>query len=261
MILLVHLVLLLEGHMTDGLVLVDQQVQFLLKVVAGILQERLELFDDGTFLLEVLMLLATLSGSSLVACLEEMVAGTHKLLPQLVAQFLGHHTDGLPLLLQGNELIASGAPLGRVLEGVGLLDKRTFLVGILLEGILEVLEILCLTGEETVAGGTETLKDLHVHLLWSETDGLPLRLDIDDLLGMFLPVGTTLVLLGSDSLYLLAERRLTGEVLLLLGTDIVEMLLMALVDDRRGRLETVPYLLTQFLGHRTDLTELLMELL
>ena len=74
-------------------------MELLLNTVARLLQERLELFDDRTFLVEVLMLLATLSGCCLVTRLEEMVAGTHELLPQLVTQFLGHHTDGLPLLL------------------------------------------------------------------------------------------------------------------------------------------------------------------
>ena len=78
---------------------------------------------------------------------------------------------------------------------------------------------------------------------------------------MLLPVATTLVLFGSDSLHLLAELRLTGQVLLFFGTDAFEVLLVALVDDGTGCLETIPDFFTLLLGHRTDLTIFLMQFL
>ena len=117
------------------------------------------------------------------------------------------------------------------MQGLGLLDEGTLLISILLEGVFQTTEMLCLTTKEVVAGSTETLKDLDVHLLWSEADGLPLSLQLDNLLGMALPVTAALVLLSSDSLYLLAERCLLGEVVFLLGTQVLEVLLVTLVDD------------------------------
>ena len=78
---------------------------------------------------------------------------------------------------------------------------------------------------------------------------------------MLLPVAAALVLFGGDGFYLLTELRLAGQVLLFLGTDALEVLLMALVDDGAGGLETVPDLFTLFLGHGTDLTVFLMQFL
>ena len=78
---------------------------------------------------------------------------------------------------------------------------------------------------------------------------------------MLLPVAAALVLFGSDSLHLLAKLGLAGQVILFFGTDALEVLLVALVDDGAGSLETVPDFLTLLLGHRTNLAILLMEFL
>ena len=48
---------------------------------------------------------------------------------------------------------------------------------------------------------------------------------------MLLPITAALVLLGCDGLYLLAELCLAGQILLFLGTDAFEVLLVTLVDD------------------------------
>ena len=78
---------------------------------------------------------------------------------------------------------------------------------------------------------------------------------------MLLPVATALVLLCCNGFYFLAEHGLTGQIVLFTGTDAFEMLLMALVNDSGGCLETVPDLFTLLLGHRTDLTVFLVEFL
>ena len=104
------------------------------------------------------------------------------------------------------------------------------------------LEVFCLTSKEIVACSTETLKDLDVHLLWGETDGFPLCLQFDNLLRMALPVGTTFILFGGNGFHFLAEYGLTGQIVFLLGTQLFEMLLMALVDNGRSSLEACPYL-------------------
>ena len=81
------------------------------------------------------------------------------------------------------------------------------------------------------------------------------------LLRAALPVATALVLLRSDGFYLLAEFGLLLQVLFLTGTDALEMLLMAFVDDGRSSLEAVPDLFAQVFRHRTYLAILLMQLL
>ena len=78
---------------------------------------------------------------------------------------------------------------------------------------------------------------------------------------MTFPITRALVLLGTDSLSLFAERRLTGQIFFLLGTQVLKVLLMALIDDSRSSLEALPYLLTKFTSHRTCLAILLMQLL
>lgn len=144
---------------------------------------------------------------------------------------LGHHADGLPLLLQVDELVAGGLPVGRVLQGLRLLDEGTLLVGIHLELLLEVLEELRLASEEVVTGSTEALEYLDVHLLGCKADGLPLCLQFDNLLGATLPVCAALVFLGYDGFDFLAEGCLLGQVLLFLGAQIVVVLLETLVDS------------------------------
>ena len=156
------------------------------------------------------MLLAAGAGSGGVTGLEELVAGTEELLPQLVAQFLGHHAYLLPLLLQVDELVARRLPVGRILQRLCLLDEGALLLSVLLEGVLQRLEELCLAAKEVVAGCTETLEDFHIHLLRCKADGLPLSLQLNDFLRMALPVTAALVLLGCDGLYLLTQLGLLG---------------------------------------------------
>ena len=78
---------------------------------------------------------------------------------------------------------------------------------------------------------------------------------------MLFPVGTRLILLGSNSLNLFAELRLTLQILLLLGTKTFKVLLMALVNNSAGGFEALPYLFAKFLADRTNLAILLMQLL
>ncbi len=99
MIVFVELVFLLEGNMADALVFLYQLLHLLLQTVASLFGSGLELFDDAALLLQVLVLFATSTNTGSIASLEELVASSQELFPQLVAQFLGHHSDGLPFLL------------------------------------------------------------------------------------------------------------------------------------------------------------------
>ena len=95
----------------------------------------------------------------------------------------------------------------------------------------------------------------------SEAYLLPFALQLDNLLGDFLPFGSELVLLLVDGFYLLTECSLLLEVFLLLGTQLLEVLLMLLVDNRAGSLEPAPNLLTQLLGYRAYFAILCVEFL
>ena len=78
---------------------------------------------------------------------------------------------------------------------------------------------------------------------------------------MFLPVGCTFVFFLGNSLHLFAESCLFGKIVFFLCPQLLEVLLMFLVDHSAGCLEAGPYLLSLFLGHRTDFAILLMQLL
>ena len=81
MVLLVELVFLLEGYVAHSLVFLDEFLHLLLQVLTLLLGYGLELLDDVTLLGEVLVFLATLTGTGGVAGLEELVAGTEELFP------------------------------------------------------------------------------------------------------------------------------------------------------------------------------------
>ena len=258
---LVELVLLLVGHVSHLVVFLCERLHLLLRCLSSILCERLQLLDDALLLLEVGVLLVALSCAGCVASLEELVACAEELLPELVADLLRNHAYGLPFLLQRDELVACSLPVGAVGKRLRLLYERLLLLDVLRECDLERLEVFGLASEEVVAGSAEALEYLHVHLLRSEADSLPLVLNVDNLLRALLPVGSALVLSLAELLYLLAESGLASQILLLLSAKVLEVLLVALVDYGRRSLEACPYLLAQFLCDRTYLAILLVQLL
>lgn len=140
-------------------------------------------------------------------------------------------------------------------------NKCLLLLRVLVETRPHFLEVFGFAAEEVVTCLTQALEDLFVVLLRSEADGLPLLLDCHNLFGMLLPVGSVLVLFLGDSLRFLAERRLLGEVLFLLGAQLLEVLLMLFVDNGACILETRPDLFAELFGYRSDLTILLMQIL
>ena len=202
-----------------------------------------------------------MSCSCLIACIEERVAGGEELLPELVAKFLWHHTYCLPLFLQGDEFVGSLLPFCTVFQLLSLLNQGALLVGVCLIGLFQGFEIFCFSAEELVARLTEALKNFHVHLLWSESNGLPLCLNVDNLLCVLLPVGKILVWLCYQCLYSLTECCLACEIIFLALAYVVEILLVTLVYDRAGSLEAAPYLLAEVFCDRAYLAIFLMKLL
>ena len=78
---------------------------------------------------------------------------------------------------------------------------------------------------------------------------------------MTLPIARAFVFLGCDGFHLLTECGLAHEIILFLGTQVVEMLLMALVNHRACSLKPNPHLLSQVFSHRTSLAVFLMQFL
>ena len=115
--------------------------------------------------------------------------------------------------------------------------------------------------KEVVAGGAEALEYLDIHLLRCKTDGLPLVLQLDYFLRTALPVAGCLVFGFAKLLNLLAEGCLAGKILVFLGANLLEVLLVALVDNGRSSLEAGPNLLAQLLGNGANLAVLLVQLL
>ena len=114
MILLVNLVLLLEWYVTYSVVLCDEVLHILLQVLAGVLNQLVELGDDLTLLVQVGMLLAACTGIQLVACIEELVACAEEFLPELVALLTRHVADVFPFSLHLNQFVTGLLPLGAV---------------------------------------------------------------------------------------------------------------------------------------------------
>jgi len=144
-----------------------------------------------------------------------MVAGLAELLPELVAQLVGHLSDGLPLLLELDQLVGRLAPLRAVHQLLGLGDELALLVGILRILRAALLVVGVLASEEVVAGGAEAVENLLVDLRGGKADLLPFLLHVEDLLRMAFPVGVGLVFLLHDGLHLLAEGRLLLQVVVL----------------------------------------------
>lgn len=224
MVLLVNLIFLTERNMPDSIVFVGELLHLLACVLACIRRDLLQFLNDVALLLKILFLFSMCAGMGSVARVKELVAGCEEVVPQLVTDLARHGADGLPLFLQLDELIGGCFPIRRVGELLRFGDESLLLLGILVEAGSHLLEIFGLTSEEIVAGLAEALEDLLVALLRRKADSLPLLLDGDNLFGVFLPVGSVFVLLFGDSFRLLAERRLLGEVLLLLGAELFEVL-------------------------------------
>ncbi len=125
----------------------------------------------------------------------------------------------------------------------------------------DLFEIFCLTAEEVVASLTEALENLLVALLWCEPYGFPLLLNGDNLFRVSLPVGGVLVVFFRHGFRLLAQFCLLCEVLLLIGSEFLEVVLVLLVDDGARVLEPCPDVLAHILCHGTNLSILLVQVL
>ena len=261
MVFLIHLVFLLEGHMTDFVILLVEFLHHFLHVAFCFSSDDLEFLYHFLFLSQVGFLLATCSGIGGIACIEELVACSLEISPQLFAHFLGHHAYGLPFLLKRHEFVARRFPVSTVLQGLSFFHEGLLAGSIVSKLLLELLEVFALTAEEVVASSAEALEYLDVHLLRSKAYGLPLSLDVNDFFCAFLPVGRIGIGLCSHSLGFLTEGSLAGKIFLFLTSQFLEVLLMALVNNSGSSLETVPDVLAELLGHRSHFAILLMQFL
>ena len=188
-----------------------------------------------------------------------MVASRREALPQVFAIFAGHGAYLFPLLLQVDEYVARRAPIGALHQRLGFFHKFLLFCQVCVQLLLEVLEEGVFLLEEGVATLAEALEDGGVHLLRSEADGLPLCLQLLNLLRDGVPIGERLEPVRREGFELLAEGRLLREVFLLASLDGVEESLMFLVDDCRSLLELCPYVFAYLLGDGSRLLPFLME--
>ena len=123
----VESVLLLVRNVSHLVILVSQSLHLLACGVGGVSHEGLYLLDDVALLLQVLALLVTCTSIGGVTSFEELVAGVEEVMPELVADFLRHHADGLPFLLQVDELVACHLPVCAVSQSLSLLHESLLL--------------------------------------------------------------------------------------------------------------------------------------
>ena len=69
-------------------------------------------------LLQIGTLIASCAGSILLFLLKEVIACGKEAMSHLIGIFLGHRTDGLPLLLHACQLIGSRTPVRAVFESL-----------------------------------------------------------------------------------------------------------------------------------------------
>ena len=241
--------------------LVLQGLDSLGDVLAALDGESFELLDDSLFLDEVFALFLVLVAKDGFLLIEEFVACGVEALPEGIRGLVGGGAYLFPLFLQLDELVGGSCPLGALLEGLGFLHKGKLACRIVCISLFLLLEEVSLLSKEVVAGGTEALKNLGVHLLGGAADSLPLFLECYDLLGKAVPLGVAVDVFHLDGLYLLADGCLLGEVFFFFLLEALEILGVTLVDSGGGSLEAVPQLFSHFARHGTYLAELLVELL
>ena len=248
--------------MTDLCPFILQRVNEVAHILLSLLRyDGLQTLDDAAFLLQVGLHLVDLAGVGGFACIEESVACGVEAFPDGIAVFLWHGADFSPLLLQFLDGLGGSFPIGAVLQSLSLLAECLLEIEVGAERFLHLLEVLGLEGEELVASSAVALVNLLVHLLRCETDGLPLGLKGCDGVGHGIPLGEGLQVVGVDLLQFLADGSLLGQVLLFLFLALVEILLMAAIDNGGCSLEAVPHLFALVLVNRAYLTELLVQVL
>ena len=108
---------------------------------------------------------------------------------------------------------------------------------------------------------TEAFKDLHIHLLGSESDCLPFVLQSNHFLCLVFPSRECFQFIILDCFYNFANDSFLIQIVLFRFFQRFEMLLVTAVYSRRSSLETVPDFVTQFFSYRTCITKFLMQLL
>ena len=133
--------------------------------------------------------------------------------------------------MQGYQCVGCSAPIGTGAQFLCLGNEGLLLLHVLCLAILDVLVELGLAGKELVAGLAEALEDGGVLLLGCKTNGAPLCLEFQNLLGEGIPFYLLAFGLGllEHCLCLLAQGGLLCQILCLASLDALEVSLMALV--------------------------------
>ena len=198
---------------------------------------------------------------SLALGVEEGVACFAELLPEVVGELTRYGSYFLPLLLEGDEGIGGLFPLGAVLQLLGACEQFAFLAEVLVEHLLHLFVEGALCFEEGVAQGAVLLVDSLVAFLWCEADGAPFGLEGLHLLGSLVPLLVGFQIAEVQCFELLHDGLLLGEILRLLGVELVEVGLVLLVDDGGSGFEAVPEVFAQFTRYGSYLCPLVVQLL
>ena len=124
----------------------------------------------------------------LVPFCEELITSCAETLPHLLGLFPRNGADFFPLILETDETVRGLLPLGTGLKCFSLSNYRHLLFHVLIHVVLELDIKVAFLAEEFIACSTETVINLLVFLLGSETDGLPFLLDVFYLLGKGVPL-------------------------------------------------------------------------
>ena len=169
--------------------------------------------------------------------------------------------DLLPLLLQGDDGIGGGAPVGAFGNAFGLDDEVQLLVVVVLLFFLYFGEELFLLFKEFVKSAFETGPDFLVHFGRCGAEGLPNFQQFSELVADFVVIVGVFGGLCRKLFGLLAQDEFGVVVVLLFGEKFVVMLAAALVDLVGSCFETFPKFFLFVVRHGSDLLPLVVEVL
>ena len=156
--------------------------------------------------------------------------------------FLWNRTDTVPFFLQRNQFVSCFLPISTSFQSLCFLHQFHFLLEVVAHVLAHSFKIFCFFGKESITSSTETIVDLLVHLMRSETDGLPFCLKCHNLFTHVVPVSKRLQCIEVVTFDDFTDSSFLVKVLVLFFLARLKIFLMAFVDNCRCILETMPNL-------------------
>src|SRR5690606_5623059 len=219
----------------------------------------LHLFADRQLALQVSMLLFFNFAMLTSPMFKEVITRFFEFLEDCLSKLLRYRTNLLPLRLQGLQFGRCRFPIGTILKLACASYQFILELQILLAFFIELLEECVLVGEELLESGPEALIDFLRLRAWKPTYFLPPTLQFKNLFRLLIPLFDAVRLERRERLHFIRDRHLAIEVYVQFLLQRLEVRIAARIHSIRCCLETLPYRVLVFNGHRADVFELVVE--